>query len=60
MVFRKWVEYVLAIVWSIAMFNLFFWPLQSMIVLIVIGLIDYKFGRYDNTLEYLKEEEEND
>ena len=60
MVFRKWVEYVLAIVWSIAMFNLFFWPLQSMIVFIVIGLIDYKFGRYDNTLEYLKEEEEND
>jgi hypothetical protein len=60
MVFRKWVEYVLAIVWSIAMFNFFFWPLQSMIVFIVLGLIDYKFGRYDNTLEYLKEEEEND
>ena len=60
MILRKWVEIVLVIIWAIAMFNFFFWPLQSTIVFVVLGLIDYKFGRYDNTLEYLKEEEEND
>ena len=60
MILRKWVEIVLVIIWAIAMFNFFFWPLQSTIVFVVLGLIDYKFGRYENTLEYLKEEEEND
>lgn len=60
MILKKWVEIVLVIIWAIAMFNFFFWPLQSTIVFVVLGLIDYKFGRYENTLEYLKGEDEND